>query len=315
MRSLEPKRSTPASRRTKRSVKKGFFAGLAGLLAASCQPVNHFILHPQQLPTGINAWTEEVRRGDLVLRLEWAKPDGAGPFPAVLVHPEAGKTAADMRGVVFDLARSGYLAAAADYRRIIQGKLQTTMFPWREDAEAVIAYETLRGRPETERGRIGLLGFSQGGVYSLLMAAQVGEGVKAVVAYYPITDFSDWLDENRAGSFWERAVRGQIRSYFRTQSGAATDEEFAAVLRRASVMAQAEAITAPVLLIHGAKDATAPVEQSKKLYERLKELERKVELLVIPGAVHVFNFRNREQAATAWEATLRWLDRNLGSKH
>ena len=44
---------------------------------------------------------------------------------------------------------------------------------------------------------------------------------------------------------------------------------------------------------------------------RLRELGREVELVVIPDAGHVFNFRDREKARVAWEATRAWLDRHL----
>ncbi len=47
------------------------------------------------------------------------------------------------------------------------------------------------------------------------------------------------------------------------------------------------------------------------LERRLRKLGREAELMAIPDAGHVFNFRDREKARTAWEATIRWLDRYL----
>jgi hypothetical protein len=45
--------------------------------------------------------------------------------------------------------------------------------------------------------------------------------------------------------------------------------------------------------------------------ERLKASGTTTEVLLVPGAGRLFNFRQSEQAAAAWDATLKWLDRYL----
>ncbi|MGH9363009.1 MAG: alpha/beta hydrolase family protein, partial [Thermoanaerobaculia bacterium] len=157
--------------------------------------------------------------------------------------------------------------------------------------------------------RIGLLGFSQGGVYSLVIAAETG-GAAAVVAYYPVTDFEHWL-EDPVRRRRERWVFGFIRRHFYRQSGATSEQEFRTLLARASPLRHAERIRAPVLLVHGTRDRSASVEQSRRLAARLRELGRPVELLEVPGAGHVFNFRDREKATLAWQATVAFLDRHV----
>lgn len=281
------------------------------LLAAAALPlagcVDHALVHPRTRPPGVAEWNEEVDRGKLRIRLEWARPDATPPLPVVIVHPEAGHEAREMRGVLRDLAARGYLAVAADYRRSIGGRYRNTLFAWRDLGDPRAVFDLVAARPDADPRRVGLLGFSQGGVYSLDIAAQTGTAA-AVVAYYPVTDFEHWL----AGS--ERAPRERwvfrfIRRHFYRQSGAKSEEEFRTMLARASPMRHAEEIRAPVLLVHGDHDRSAGVEESRRLAARLQELGGQVELLVIPGAGHVFNFRSRERALPAWEATVRWLDR------
>ena len=278
------------------------------LLLTGC--LNHFVYHPKKDPPGVTSWSGQAVRGKLLLRLEWAKPAGEGPFPAVLVHPEAGHTAGEMRGVVKDLARSGYLALAADYRRQQGGVYRHTLFTWRDPVDPRAAFDILRGHPLTDRERIGLVGFSQGGVYGLLIAAYTGQAA-AVVAYYPVTDFEEWMNGPHGDRPGESFVWRMIRRHFRRSLGAKDDAELSTMLGRASAMRQAEAIRAPVLLIHGDRDTSAPLAESERLAARLRELGREVELVVVPDAGHVFNFRDREKARTAWDATLRWLDRHL----
>ena len=275
----------------------------------ACQLPNHHLIHPREVPTQIQTWVEDVVQGPLAIHLEWARPAGSGPFPAVLVHPDGGSTAVQMRGVIWDLASHGYLVVAADYRRLLRGKYRRTLFPWRATAEVTAALELLRSHPLADPQRLAALGFSQGGVFSLLLAARVPE-IKAVVAYYPVTDFAQWFAYHRPNPLQRLAFR-VIRWHFRRQSEARNEAEFQAMLRQASPLSQAEDIVAPVLLIHGERDGAAPVEESQRLAAYLATLGREVELLVIEGGLHVFNFKQPEQATRAWQATLQWLARHL----
>jgi dipeptidyl aminopeptidase/acylaminoacyl peptidase len=231
----------------------------------------------------------------------------------VIVHPEANHEAREMRGVLHDLAREGYFAVAADYRRRRpNGLYRNGLFVWRHPDDPRRVLDLVRADPRVDPERVAGLGFSQGGVYSLLIAANTGQ-LEAVVAYYSLSDFETWFQEAAAA---ERAVR---RFVFRTillrlrkESGAREEGELREVFRRASPLRQAERIEAPVLLIHGDRDTSAPLAESLRLQARLVELGREVDLLVVEDAGHVFNFKNREQARQAWEASLGWLDRHLG---
>jgi dienelactone hydrolase len=280
---------------------------IASLFAAGC--VDHALVHPRTAPQGVEERNETIVRGKLLVRLEWVKPAGDGPFATVIVHPEAGHQAREMRGVLRDLAARGYLAVAADYRRAIGGRYRNTLFTWRDREDPRAVFDHVRTQPGVDADRVGLLGFSQGGVYSLSIAAETG-GAAAVVAYYPVTDFEQWLEEPGRRRR-ERWVFRLIRRHFFEQSGARDEEEFRTLLARASPLRQAERIRAPVLLVHGDRDRSAGVQQSRRLEAKLRELGTPVELLVVPEAGHVFNFRNREKAELAWQATVRWLQRYL----
>jgi dipeptidyl aminopeptidase/acylaminoacyl peptidase len=283
---------------------------LSALLLGGC--VDHYVLHSRRPAAGTLSWSEVAIEGDLRIRLEWVRPAGPRPLPAVIVHPEAGHQAADMRGVLYDLAKEGYLAVAADYQRGTGGRWRDSLFPWRDPADPRRVIERVRARPDVDRKRIGLLGFSQGGVFSLLIAAYNG-GAAAVVAYYPVTDFETWLEAAGSG-LGRRLVFSLIRIGFRRASGARSDLELRVLLRRASPFHQVESIKTPVLLVHGSRDSSAGVEESRRMAERLAGLGRPVELFVIAGAGHVFNFRDRRQAGLAWDATLAFLERNLRRK-
>ncbi len=280
------------------------------LLLAGCSIFpNHELIHPAEDPAGVMTWNEDARRGPLLVHLEWAQPPGSGPFPTVIVHPEGGKTAPEMKGVIRDLAQHGYLAVAADYLRLLDGAFRRNTFAWRERSDAVAALELVRAYPRVDRNRIAAIGFSQGGIYSLLMAAHAPE-IKAVVAYYPVSDFRMWFDTERPDPI-RRMVFNIIEWHFRRESGAKTNAEFEDMLRKASVLNYVDSIHAPALLIHGADDTSAPLEESKRLERELRNAGREVELLVVPGAGHIFNFKQPEEARRAWVATLEWLRKHL----
>jgi dienelactone hydrolase len=282
---------------------------LFGSIALLTSCMHHRLIYPEVAPREITTWAEDVDRGSLRMHLEWACPGGPGPFPSVLVHPAAGRTAIDMRGVLWDLASRGYLAVAADYRRMLRGKYRRSLFPWRETSDVTAAINVVRVDRRVDATRLATVGFSQGGVFSLLIAAHAPE-VRAVVAYYPVTDFRQWLDQPRPGPL-RRFVYRMIRRHFRRESGARDEREFEDFLREASPFQKAELIRAPTLLVHGRDDTTAPLAESVRLADRLAELGRDVRLLVIDGAGHVFNFKDADQAREAWDATLDWLDRHL----
>ncbi|MBI1864482.1 MAG: alpha/beta fold hydrolase [Nitrospirae bacterium] len=277
----------------------------------SCQLPNRYLMYPQEVPPRVQAWAEDVDTGALRLHLEWARPAGAGPFPTVLVHPDGSATAADMRGVIWDLASRGYLAVAADYRRLREGTYRRTLLPWCNDADVTQVLEVLRTQPLVDPQRLAALGFSQGGIFSLLIAAHAPD-IKAVVAYYPVTDFPQWLAAPRA-NLMKRFVFHMIREYFRREAESCTEEPWQTVLQKASPLYQAERIQAPVLLLHGDEDGAAPVDESRRLAARLSALGRDVELVVIAGGRHVFNFKHPAQAQYAWQVALQWLARHLGT--
>ena len=278
----------------------------------ACRPMDYHLLHPLSPQPEIFRQAGIFDRGQL--RIHWVAhyPGGKGRLPAVLVHPDAGGLAEDMEGICLALARSGYFAAAVHYQRLENLGKKNPLFPWKSPEEVTAALRLLKADPRVDPERIGLLGYSKGGMLSLLIASQ-DPSVKAVVAYYPLTDFEEWLDLGKYSfpqSLW---IRG-IRAYVLKELQVPTWDEALKILRIASPIHQAENIQAPVLLVHGERDRTAPLAQVQNLCRRMQEAGRKCELLVIPGAGHVFNFLDGEQGKAAWEKTADFLAAYLKRK-
>lgn len=287
------------------SLKLSFTLILALLGLIGCRPMDYYLLHPLQSQPGVIRESEFFDRGQL--RVHWVAyyPSRIKPLPGVLVHPDAGGLAQDMEGICLSFARVGYFAAAVHYQRMENLGKENPLFSWKFPQDVTAAIDHLKQHPRVDAERIGLLGYSKGGMLSLLIASQ-DLSVKGVVAYYPLADFEEWLDLSKYSfpkSLW---IRG-VRAYVLKELQVSTWEDALKFLRVASPIHQAAHIQAPVLLIHGEKDWTAPLVQVQDLCRKMQEAGGRCELFVVPGAGHVFNFLDEEQGKAAWEKTADFL--------
>jgi dienelactone hydrolase len=182
-----------------------------------------------------------------------SKPEGRGPFPAVVILHDCsglgpkssgspGRWAADLvaRGYVVILPDSFSTRGWANGVCTDPSSSRSQVGPLRRayDARAALAY--LRSLPYVDPGRIGLMGGSHGGG-STLNTMLVG-GFAAAVALYP-----------------RCAARGVYRP------------------------------TAPVLILIGEKDDWTPAPVCEELVKRAQAAQQRVSLKIYPGAHHSFD--------------------------
>ena len=291
-------------------LKRALLIVLSVFFLGSCQTTpNYHLIYPSTVPAGVTTWQQEIIKDGLLLNFSWARPAGVGPFATVMVHPHGGKTVKEMEGVTWDLARQGYLAVAVDYKRLLDGEFKRNTFVWKTVADSTRALNIISQSKWVDPERIAALGFSQGAMLSLIIAAHAPGQLKTVVAYYPVADFINWFEKPRG--FMEGIVFRFIRSHFYDESRAKTEQEFEALLKKASPLRHVQDINVPVLLIHGDADTAARYDESQKLYNKFKALNKEAELIIVPDAVHIFNFRQEPQATFAWNKTLVWLKKYL----
>ncbi|ORA36583.1 S9 family peptidase [Mycobacterium aquaticum] len=77
------------------------------------------------------------------------------------------------------------------------------------------------------------------------------------------------------------------------------------LLEQLSPLARAHALTAPLLLVHGAHDTNVPVGESLQMYDALRELGRTAELLMFDDDGH--EIVKRENRAVLGAAMTKWL--------
>ena len=131
-------------------------------------------------------------------------PEGAGPWPAVLMYPDAGSLRDVFRAMGERLASEGYVVLvpdvyyrAGDYEpfsiatvftdpgeRARLGELAGALTAARVTADATAYADFLAGRAEVAPGPIGTTGYCMGGRLSLTTAARLGARVGAAASFH-----------------------------------------------------------------------------------------------------------------------------------
>lgn len=211
-------------------------------------------------------------------------PDGPGPYPGVLVlHTSGGLRPADI-DYAKRLSEQGYVCLVPAFMEaygITEGRRAQTFTVNAGDVyrDLVAAVETLRNSDKVGGGKIGAVGFSNGGYFAMWLAAT-------------------------------NKIDGGV-SYYGALSGAGTDKE---LIRFTSTF---RAESAPILVLHGTVDRTVPVGAAQRLAYIAKTAGSPVELQLYEGVGHGFDRAKPQtygmEAATAdaWNRTLVFLSKRL----
>ena len=218
--------------------------------------------------------------------------------PAVVVlHGwlEPGENGADMMSIVaWHLAREGYVALALSMR----GWPDTggnDDCGGRQPFDVVQAVQWLSRQPGVNPERMGLLGFSQGGQVALL-AAGLTPKVKAVVAFFPVTDLERWAQTSQTP---------EIKNAYIPQVCAK-----GLGLKAKSPIHAACAIHAPTLLIHGDQDTRVPMDQSLNMAKAMLDCGKKAQLQLVKGGEHMLK-KGHKGWIEAWEHTGKFFSEHL----
>ncbi|WP_019904596.1 dienelactone hydrolase family protein [Methylobacterium sp. 77] len=216
-----------------------------------------------------------------------AMPDGAGPFPLILVIEEIFGVHEYIKDVCRRLAKAGYCAVApelyarqgdlstmTDVKAIVRDViLKTPDAEWIADLDAAASWAVADSKADPER--IGTMGWCRGGRGAWLYAAHRRD-LKAAVAWYgPLGGDRTDLQPKTAGDV-------------------------------------APDIHAPLLALYGGADTGIPVASVEEARDRANAAGRTVELVVFPEAPHGFHADYRpsyrkDSAEQGWARALAFL--------
>ena len=237
----------------------------------------------------------EIETADGKLHAYQSEPDGAGPYPGIVVLQEAFGVNPYVRSVCDRLADVGYVAIAPelfhragthlefayDDRERMMGVLAAvTNDMLEEDIGATLA--ALRAHSEVDPVKLAAIGFCMGGFAALL--AGLTTAVSTIVAFYP---------------------GGLVRAR--------------PPLKLEPLLDRLPKLHAATLINFGGDDAGIPAEDVEAVRAALKQSPSRHEIVVWPGAKHGFHTHDRtpaydaHTAELAWHKTLDWLQTMLRS--
>jgi dienelactone hydrolase len=218
-----------------------------------------------------------------------SKPDGPGPFPAVVIMHDCSGLGPRSSGApdrwASELLRQGYVVLMPDSfttRGHAAGVCtdaspsRTEVSPFRRVRDAYAALAYLRTLPYVDKSHVGLMGGSHGGLTTLAsmvapesdrepLARDKRAGFAAAVALYPgcAARLGSWRVARQSGT-----------------SGPITD--YAGVYKP----------IAPLLILIGEIDDWTPAEPCRKLTDAAQQAGYPVAVKVYPGAHHGFDNNN-----------------------
>jgi acetyl esterase len=221
---------------------------------------------------------EYGRADDSPLFLDASRPDGEGPFPAVIIVHGGGWIGGHREYSVqplFDpLAKAGFAWFSISYR------LATNLMQFGvavDDVKTAIDHVRTHAREyKVDPNRIAILGESAGAHLAALAVERSPESVAAIVALYPPTDLVS-LAQNA------RAIPDGIRQALKAVG---MEELILGYLREMSPIEHVKPGLPPFLLVHGTQDTVVPYEQSKQMLAKLHRSGVPAELVTVEGGGH-----------------------------
>jgi dipeptidyl aminopeptidase/acylaminoacyl peptidase len=199
-------------------------------------------------------------------------PSVEGKYPGVVLLPGFEGTAKTLLGMAAIFAQQGFACLALTPPGFgDSGGKRDFMGPATIDAFAA-GFRNFAREPYVNAKRIGIFGYSRGGMAASLLAVKLGKEVKAAVFGSGVYDFRRAYHQTRLDG---------IRENMKAETGMTE----VAIVERSSVL-HMENLKCPVLIVHGAIDGNAPTNQAYVLRDRLIQLNKEFEFLILPDHVH-----------------------------
>ena len=260
---------------------------MTGLISGFTMAVT--TVHAQVIHTdlaGIDGTEIKIPTNDGDIPGYYARPDGAGPFPVVIVIEEIFGVHEHIKDLCRRLAKVGYLAVApelfarqgdlskmTDVQAIVRDVISKAPDDQvMKDLDAAAAWA---GANKGDPARLGVTGFCRGGRNTWLYAAH-NPALKAAVAWYG-------------------PIGGQTSP-----------------IQPQTAMDVADKIGCPLLGLYGGADTSIPQESVEAAATKAKAAGKTVEIVVFPEAPHGFNADYRpsyrkEAAEDGWARMLAWF--------
>src|SRR5574344_1657606 len=227
-------------------------------------------------------WSE--RDGNRIFGMMYYNSASSKKQPTVILSHSSSLTHEAMSGYALAIAKMGYAAYCFDFcggsdKSKSDGKTdEMTVFTEVEDLRAVV--KTVKSQANVEPSQVFLLGSSQGGLVSALLADECPDDFAGMILFYPafnipemvkmFSGFGDWGDFGDFGGMMSMS------------------EAYINSIKDFDVWSHIGKYSKPVCIIHGTADMIVPISNSEKAVG----LYPSATLNKIEGANHGFNAAN-----------------------
>jgi len=237
-------------------------------------------------------------------------PPGRGRFPvALLLHGFTGTKVESHRMFVKlsrTLAQKGIASLRFDFRGSgdSAGNFEDLTIRT-EVADAIEAIKFLGRHKRINSRQLAIVGFSMGGAVASYVVARERHRVKGLVLWAPVAEGTGILDNLST----PEAVVSLAQTGQTDYEGNLVSMAFVRQFAEMKPLREVAKSKCPVLIVHGANDATVPLHHAESYERTLCSPKRAVKKIIIPGADHTFK-------KTIWEKrvldeTVAWLTATL----
>lgn len=199
------------------------------------------------------------------------RPLAAGKYPGLLLLSgmEGAKTLITFGSI---LAERGFACLAISELGYGKSEGKPDFMGPNSIAAFAAGFKRFKREAFVDAGRIGVFGYSRGGMAASLLSIKLGKELKAAVFGAGVYDLKRAYDETKFDG---------IRQNIKAEAGL-TDK----ALKERSSIRRVGKLRAAVLIIHGQNDENVPTNQALLLRDRLRELKKDYEIIILSDHKH-----------------------------
>jgi dipeptidyl aminopeptidase/acylaminoacyl peptidase len=205
------------------------------------------------------------------------KPDGDGPFPAVLfIHGGYGDdpkyTSAMLDWSLADLLlQEGFVVFSTDYRVDHTGK---------DIGDIVAAFKFVADLPYVDDRKIAFFGDSHGAYLAIMAATQTRPS--ALIHGWGVADMTEWYGHIKGipASYYQKVTSDLAKSL------GGTPDQAPEAYRQVSPATHVANIKCPILILHGEEDKDVPVAHAHILARAIERAAGEFQLEIFKKAGH-----------------------------
>ncbi len=242
------------------------------------------------------------------------KPEGKGPFPAVILLPGfiSGKDEKHIDSLARQLAENGILALRFDPAGFGESEGTITedyrLSVYMNDIDVMCTW--LKHQSFVNGSVIGLFGHSMGGMAAICFGADYPTGISAISVVAPPHFFGGSIAMKKELPDWEK--KGE-HTFSRVIAGNTQETRFTlpyAFVKDAhpyNALESVKAVKQPIMVITGTMDERVDPKETRELYRAANEPKQYVEII---GMKHSYA-ENEEQSGKVKEAVVHFFLQNL----